>query len=158
MDMATEAEPQHIWDADLGYVLRHVESEFPDSAPRNAARLLELRRFFALLVGETRPVGMISPTIDRIWHTFMLFTPQYRTFCEKAFGVFADHLPRTPDTPVPDHAVTRFIERYRARYGEVPDLWFEDLAPEMAVALRRGAVPAGMRWSGWIPPEKAVRS
>jgi hypothetical protein len=38
--------------------------------------------------------------IDEMWHTFLLFTQAYRTFCEDHFGAFLDHGPTT----VEEHA------------------------------------------------------
>lgn len=31
--------------------------------------------------------------LDRMWHTFLLFTRDYAEFCDRHFGVFIDHLP-----------------------------------------------------------------
>lgn len=31
--------------------------------------------------------------IDEMWHTFILFTSDYRSFCKKFFGIFIEHYP-----------------------------------------------------------------
>lgn len=36
-----------------------------------------------------------SLVADDLWHTFILFTKDYREFCEKSFGKIIDHEPHT---------------------------------------------------------------
>jgi hypothetical protein len=53
-----------------------------------------LRQFFlAYLKGGRRRVAMPSQVVDDLWHEFILFTRQYQTFCERAFGGFLHHSP-----------------------------------------------------------------
>lgn len=33
--------------------------------------------------------------IDKMWHTFILFTQEYKNFCMKHFGLFIHHVPTT---------------------------------------------------------------
>ena len=33
--------------------------------------------------------------LDQMWHTFALFTPEYRAYCERAYGRFLEHTPTT---------------------------------------------------------------
>ncbi|MDJ0535879.1 MAG: hypothetical protein QNJ70_25890 [Xenococcaceae cyanobacterium MO_207.B15] len=33
--------------------------------------------------------------IDEMWHTFILFTKDYHKFCDKYFGYYIHHYPRT---------------------------------------------------------------
>ena len=33
--------------------------------------------------------------LDQMWHTFALFTPEYRAYCRMAYGRFLDHKPTT---------------------------------------------------------------
>jgi hypothetical protein len=33
--------------------------------------------------------------IDEMWHTFILFTPDYFKFCEEHFGYYVHHMPST---------------------------------------------------------------
>lgn len=34
-----------------------------------------------------------SQVVDDLWHTFILYTKDYRDFCENSFGRFIDHIP-----------------------------------------------------------------
>lgn len=144
---------QAILDLDLGFVAQRVAEEAgqtPDA--RSDAYIAELKRFFMLIARADEPLAMISPRIDAFWHAFIQFTPQYRAFCARTFGFYADHLPRTERTPVPLTAIGNFIESYRATFGQLPDLWFDGVSECDAIALRAGTAPAGYRWSGWVPP------
>ncbi len=40
-----------------------------------------------------RVVSMPSQAVDEAWHEFILFTREYREFCQKAFGRFLHHTP-----------------------------------------------------------------
>lgn len=39
--------------------------------------------------------GPVSPSVyaDRMWHTFLLYSKDYREFCQEMFGFFIDHFP-----------------------------------------------------------------
>ncbi|MFO0691757.1 MAG: hypothetical protein U0900_23885 [Myxococcota bacterium] len=53
-----------------------------------------LRQFFlAYLKSDYRRVSMPSQAVDDLWHEFILFTRDYQTFCDQAFGRFLHHTP-----------------------------------------------------------------
>ena len=53
-----------------------------------------LRQFFlAYFKGGCRRVAMPSQVVDDLWHEFILFTRDYKTFCDDAFGQFLHHTP-----------------------------------------------------------------
>jgi hypothetical protein len=53
-----------------------------------------LRQFFlAYLEGGLKYVAMPSQAADDLWHEFILYTREYRDFCDKAFGTFLHHSP-----------------------------------------------------------------
>jgi hypothetical protein len=48
--------------------------------------------------GTNYPKVFIDNTmimLDEMWHTFILFTKEYQSFCEKYFGFFLHHSPTT---------------------------------------------------------------
>lgn len=54
----------------------------------------EMKRFLYLCATNT--VSLAPPEeIDEIWHNFILFTVDYRAFCEDQFGFFINHQPLT---------------------------------------------------------------
>ena len=53
-----------------------------------------LRKFFlAYLSGGCKFVAMPSQAADDLWHEFILFTREYKAFCDQAFGGFLHHSP-----------------------------------------------------------------
>jgi hypothetical protein len=58
--------------------------------------------------GDLTLIGMREMTvIDEMWHTFVLFTPIYKEFCERYFGQFIHHMPSTQD----DRAEARSLKQ-----------------------------------------------
>lgn len=56
------------------------------------SRFEALKQF--MTVCAVKPgVKVTSPEIDKMWHTFLLFTVQYRQFCLEWLGVFIEHEP-----------------------------------------------------------------
>lgn len=88
--------------------------------------VIEFKRFLALIIIGVRPLGMISPLIDEVWHQFILFTRQYAKFCAEIFGYFVHHQPRTSHTPLPKGSGKTFVAAYTEFFGELPDIWFLD--------------------------------
>ncbi|MCP4616185.1 MAG: hypothetical protein GY844_07085 [Bradyrhizobium sp.] len=53
-----------------------------------------LRQFFlAYLRSGTKFVSMPSQIADDLWHEFILYTRDYQSFCQNAFGGFLHHTP-----------------------------------------------------------------
>jgi hypothetical protein len=53
-----------------------------------------LRQFFlAYLMSGRQFVSMPSQIVDDLWHQFILYTREYQSFCNKAFGTFLHHTP-----------------------------------------------------------------
>ena len=53
-----------------------------------------LRQFFiAYLMSGNKPVSMPSKIADALWHEFILYTRDYQSFCDKAFGRYMHHTP-----------------------------------------------------------------
>lgn len=53
-----------------------------------------LRQFFiAHLMSGNKYVAMPSKAVDDLWHEFILYTRDYKVFCNKAFGEFLHHTP-----------------------------------------------------------------
>jgi hypothetical protein len=53
-----------------------------------------LRQYFlAHLKSNRQFVSMPSQVVDSLWHEFILFTKDYQSFCDQAFGQFMHHSP-----------------------------------------------------------------
>ncbi len=111
-----------------------------------------LLEFFELVRCQDEPIALLRKDVDELWHLFIIFTPQYRSFCDRYFGFFVDHQPHTSSTPVPGAALTGFFKAYRACHGREPaGYWLTDLDEGTVGQLRRGQIPQGFayEWSGW---------
>jgi len=67
----------------------------PQLSKAQANRVVEtLREYFHVCnEGGKDFISMPSEAVDTAWHEFILFTRQYATFCDKAFGRFLHHTP-----------------------------------------------------------------
>lgn len=136
---------------DMSFVWEKVLSEGKASRDESPHLEREFKRFMKLVLREPGPLAMIDRRVDELWHSFILFTPQYRRFCEEVMGFFVDHQPRTSQTPVPAGAIGNFVEAYKRHFGDLPDSWLENLAPEMRNMVQTGQIPRDLSfdWSGW---------
>jgi hypothetical protein len=89
---------------------------------RNEAerRFEGLKQF--MLVATIMPGRKVtSPDIDAMWHTFLLFTKEYRQFCNDYLGMFVEHEPFESGAP---WAYDRTREKALALFGPLDDrLW-----------------------------------
>ncbi|MGE0256798.1 MAG: hypothetical protein AB7N54_19395 [Alphaproteobacteria bacterium] len=97
--MNAEADVADIWRRLVEYDLADVERWYAEKngLPRSHAIEVsqELRRYFLLcwIDRDRQRNGMTDCPVDRFWHFFLLFTPDYRRFCEATVGFFIDHNP-----------------------------------------------------------------
>lgn len=87
--------------------------------------IFEFRRYMALSVLTKKPLAMLSPVVDEVWHQFILFTRLYGRFCDDVFGYFIHHLPDTSHTPLTKDGAHTLIEAYEQYFGPLTRLWVE---------------------------------
>lgn len=148
---AVQVGPRSLWLWDFAPVTERTLMEHPELALHYLTYELELRKFFALIYKFRKPIAMISPRIDCLWHSLITFTPLYRAFCQEVFGYYLDHVPRTATTPISETAVWDFFTQYESTFGDVPKPWFDGLSQTLIEAIRNHHVPKELLWSGWIP-------
>ncbi len=112
----------------LEVVLRRYAHEEKISSEVAHEHARELKRYLALCAldpGEN--YGMRGP-IDRLWHTFLIFTKLYAAFCKEVAGRFLHHEPTSEHEKKSDVSrarYQRFLEQYHVEFGEEPPahLW-----------------------------------
>lgn len=136
---------------DMSFVREKVLSEGELTRAELPVLEHEFKRFMKLVLREKGPLAMIDRRVDEFWHSFILFTPQYRKFCYEIIGFFVDHQPRTSQTPVPIGAIDNFVKAYKKHFGDIPELWVENLNPNLKKMVEIGQVPIDLsfEWSGW---------
>nr|VFK16557.1 MAG: hypothetical protein BECKLPF1236B_GA0070989_109713 [Candidatus Kentron sp. LPFa] len=143
-----------IQETDFSFVRektsRYIEHE---TTERFRHAECEFKKFLTLVKFGQGPLAIPSSAVDEIWHAFILYTPQYRQFCEEVFGFFVDHQPNSVETPVPTSAISNFYAEYEKHFGQPDPIWFEDFDEETASLLRGKSVPEWFstqyKWSGW---------
>lgn len=110
----------------------------------------EFKKFLTLIAMDIKPLAMISPKVDEVWHQFILFTDKYELFCNEIMGKFIHHKPNTITDPVPLLAIKNIISGYQSNFGEIPNFWFEELDNESILYFKgkkNNIIP--LKWSGW---------
>ena len=86
----TEIEKIMAYRNDL--VLERFTRDYGDAVV-DADRVFEsFKQFMVACIVADGP-KTTSPTIDDMWHTFVLHTREYRTFCQEYLGGFVEHEP-----------------------------------------------------------------
>ena len=137
---------------DFAFLAEPFAADYPRHADRFKECKEELRKFFSLALSHDGPLAAMSHAVDALWHTFILHTPQYHSFCDDVYGEYLHHQPRSAAIPVPIAAISNFYTSYPDQFGHVPSIWFEDMPARCVKPVRAGRVPAEvqqLRWSGW---------
>jgi hypothetical protein len=101
-------------------VLRRYELDNNVDTSEAHRRFNGLKQFL-YVCAVTPGYKVTSDAIDSMWHTFLLFTKDYRDFCTRYLGKFINHEPF--EVPSPEsYLMTR--ERARQLFGELDEaLW-----------------------------------
>lgn len=106
----------------------------------------EFKRYAALCkLFRYNPLGMPSPIVDEVWHSFILFTKNYHDFCSRFLGGYMHHSPHTSHTPttVKRKGVKNFVHAYHQVFGEIPAIWNLRAVPNDCSADMCGADQCG---------------
>jgi hypothetical protein len=136
---------------DMSFVTHKLVDEGKLGREDTDPATMEFKKFIFLTGMGIKPLAMISPVVDEIWHQFILFTSHYRRFCEATVCTFIGHQPDTPLTPIPLTAGQNFLKGYCTFFGELPPVWFKGMN-RRTVEYYRSRSPKGRpptRWSGW---------
>lgn len=94
----------------------------------------EFKKFMAIVVinhKTGRRVEMVSELVDEVWHTFILFTIEYKKFCDILVGEYIHHEPNVdslygidPLFPYKKKQSTEyFYQEYERYFGALPKIW-----------------------------------
>lgn len=112
-----------LMQAELPYLRQRLAGNERIPSERIDEVLLEMKRFLFLSSRGSKPLAMMSDSVDEAWHQFILFTCNYTNFCTEAFGKYIHHRPTTSFTPAELKAPERFIGAYERVFGILSDLW-----------------------------------
>lgn len=80
----------------------------------------ELKRFLALAAIHPQRIYGMAGDVDKLWHTFLLFTKQYLQFSEEVAGRFLHHVPvgSKDDKEGDENAYLQMLSDYEEAFGE----------------------------------------
>ena len=80
----------------------------------------EVKKFLFLCANSSARLAP-SIEIDKIWHTFILFTKEYRQYCLQFLGKFIHHVPevRKESSEQKENCLQNTIEHYTSIFGEI---------------------------------------
>jgi hypothetical protein len=151
LDQIGKPDLDQLASYDLGFLKERFTDAHPCSDSDFAKTVEEFKRFMTLVAKQDAPLAVMSKSVDELWHTFIIHSPQYHEFCEKIFGEYIHHQPHGPQTPVPEEALTNFFDAYRAEFGTVSAEWTDGYDPVTIAHLMTGKIPDNFqyKWSGW---------
>lgn len=81
---------------------------------------IEVKKFLYLCSSSNETLAP-SAEIDKIWHTFILFTKDYRQYCMHFLGKFIDHVPEVKKETFPpkENYLLNTITNYESVFGEL---------------------------------------
>ncbi len=131
MHAAAHRQPMAVVKAVQGFSMDRVIERYKKdyNVPCQTAKKheQELRRYLTLCaLYPASKFPMFSKEVDDFWHTFLLFTQEYQSFCEHFAGRFIHHDPRDHvnkklDPEQAKIAYDDFAEKYLELFHEMPD-------------------------------------
>jgi hypothetical protein len=99
------------------HLLRRYSSDYGASIEEAERCFTALKEF--LIVCALKPgYKVTSDPIDKMWHTFLLFTKDYKNFCEENLGTFINHEPFEHAAPHAYLETRAFAEAYFGHLDE----------------------------------------
>ena len=78
-----------------------------------------LKRYYSIhVLDPLNPPAMTAP-IDPFWHTHVLLSHDYTSFCDKVFGEYVHHIPLLFEDKIAVAFVTDFYNRTYKRHKEI---------------------------------------
>ena len=91
-----------------------------------------LKKYYVVALLDPLNRHAVSESVDPFWHTHVLFTREYRTFCADTFGQFVHHQPLDPDdSQMVKHVVRLYeytLQIYKIMFKDISKKWWPDSA------------------------------
>ena len=108
---------------DIDTVVKRYAREHNATLPRALAIASEGKRFLVLCSMNAEPYA-VGGEVDAFWHTFVLFTARYASFCQQVAGHFIHHVPGDdlPNDATKSRAqYAATLRDYKLAFGQAPD-------------------------------------
>ncbi len=104
-------------------LLKRYREDFGAST-EEAERCFKALKEFMVICAVKPGYKVTSDPIDKMWHTFLLFTKDYYDFCENSLGIFIDHEPFETAAPWAYLETRTFAKSF---FGDLDEkLWSPD--------------------------------
>lgn len=110
----------------MDHIIKRYRKDFDVEESVASIHEHEIRRYLYLSATHPGERWPMVASVDKLWHTFLLFTRDYQRFCNSLGVPFLHHEPFADET---DHsrvaeAYARFLSCYRAEFGEpLASIW-----------------------------------
>jgi hypothetical protein len=107
-------------------IIKKFSTEYNIEFNLSSQYFTELKKFLFLCSNHSEILAP-SAEIDKIWHTFILFTKDYREYCFYFLGKFIDHIPdvkKNEETVAKENYLQNTIIAYENEFADLNnDIW-----------------------------------
>lgn len=89
----------------------------------HARRVFDDLKRFMFLCGTVVDLIAAPRIIDDMWHEFMMFSQEYRSFCSLYVGFFVDHTPKLRDERISIDVPLSTLSHAMKAFGELSPNW-----------------------------------
>ncbi|MGE0206295.1 MAG: hypothetical protein AB7R69_00430 [Candidatus Babeliales bacterium] len=116
---------EKIFAYDTTFVMNRYKKEHEEVSNERLKILdLEFKKFAIAGSVSTMPLPMFHKELDDYWHTFILFTHEYKNFCKKLLGKFMHHVPAEKPEPATPEQKENLINLYQELFKQEPNQEF----------------------------------
>jgi len=110
----------YIEALDLTPMIERVmkEKRWTRRMAETAAHFYRNYLFLVKKYGDDIPTLGPTKQMDEIWHAHILYTRDYRAFCEKVFGGYLDHQPNSEDHEMTGENLNILLSLHEKEFGE----------------------------------------
>jgi hypothetical protein len=130
LDRKSDELMKSIKHFDFKNIVKKYRNEHGATEGEASQVLIQLQRWLMLCILYPQKRYPIGAKVDAMWHTFILFTREYKRFCDDVAGFFIHHAPDTSDSSEDVNASTEEAKSklavlqsdYKNHFGENPPL------------------------------------
>ncbi|MEK7631595.1 MAG: hypothetical protein AAB445_01840 [Patescibacteria group bacterium] len=125
----------------MGDIVARYVKENPTVASEAALHEKELKKYLFLCAKYPGQGWPMVTTLDELWHTFIIFTKEYHSFCQQLGVQYLHHQPfgGCENMQEIQSAYSQFLVLYRQEFGEPPTaIWPRKLSSDCGTGCSGG--------------------
>jgi hypothetical protein len=125
---------EFIDNTDYSKVIKKTDQEFRKFGIEVGQQYLDngvlaLKQYYAIAVLDPFNYHSVGYNVDPFWHNHILFTAEYRTFCDSVIGHYMDHMPLDNSNELEVQATMEAYHHTMKTYQEVFTYFDETFTP-----------------------------